>query len=106
MEPVVHADTAAATRLAELALTAADLISALLGADREASPSSRPAETPGEELWADADGADLATWLLLYHVTSSEIHAELSLANGIDYRGHVSDWLERIILPCVPRTAC
>ena len=33
MEPVVHENAAAADRLAELALTAADLIGALIGAD-------------------------------------------------------------------------
>ena len=36
MEPVVHENAAAANRLAELALTAADLIGALIGADQEA----------------------------------------------------------------------
>ena len=36
MEPVVHENAAAAKRLADLALTAADLISALICADREA----------------------------------------------------------------------
>src|SRR5580693_8501659 len=36
MEPVVHENAAAAKRLAELDLTAADLISALIGADQEA----------------------------------------------------------------------
>jgi hypothetical protein len=75
MEPVVHENTAAAKRLAELALTAGDLIGAL------------------------------ATWLLLYHVAPDQIRAELSLANGIDQRGHVSAWIERIILPAVPTDA-
>ena len=36
MEPVVHENAAAANRLAKLTLTAADLISALIGADQEA----------------------------------------------------------------------
>ena len=36
MEPVVHENAAAAKRLAELALTAGDLIGALIGADQEA----------------------------------------------------------------------
>ena len=36
MEPVVHENAAAGSRLAELALTAADLIGALTGADTEA----------------------------------------------------------------------
>src|SRR6202042_3400906 len=36
MEPVVHENAAAGNRLAELALTAADLIGALTGADTEA----------------------------------------------------------------------
>jgi hypothetical protein len=56
----------------------------------------------GEALWAGAGDADeMATWLLLYHVAPDEIHAELSLANGIDQRGHVSKWVERIILPVI-----
>jgi hypothetical protein len=50
---------------------------------------------------AAAEGADLATWLLLYHVTPGQIRSELSLAHGIDRRGHVSQWIERIILPAV-----
>lgn len=56
----------------------------------------------GEALWAVADDAgEMATWLLLYHVAPDEIRAELSLANGIDQRGHVSRWVERIILPVI-----
>jgi hypothetical protein len=190
MEPVVHENAAAASRLAELALTAADLIGALTGADREArtwtpmapqmmaglarwgktnellrarlvergwwhdnpkglprtispardfaivattgdavtgysggSPATKyakgiqtvravgrniqlefdfPGLFAGEALSpAAGDGDDLATWLLLYHVTPEQIRAELSLAHGIDRRGHVSEWIERIILPAV-----
>ena len=189
MEPVVHENAAAGNRLAELALTAADLIGALTGADTEArrwtplappmmaglarwgktnellrarldkrgwrhdSPKGMPrtispardfaiVATTGDavtghpdgspstkyakgiqtvravgrnvqlafdfpdlyprEAWGargDADG--LATWLLLYHAAPDQIRAELSLANGIDQRGHVSAWIERIILPAV-----
>ncbi|HEX4092512.1 MAG TPA: hypothetical protein VHZ33_27650 [Trebonia sp.] len=190
MQPVVHEDAAAASRLSELALTAADLTSALIGADREArrwtplapqmmaglarwgktnellrarlvergwchdsakglprtinpsgnfaivattgdsmtghrdfNPATKYAKGvqtmravgrnvqlafdfpdlyTGEALWALADDGDgLATWLLLYHVTRDQIRAELSLAHGIDRRGHVSEWMERIILPAV-----
>ena len=36
MQPVVHEDAAAASRLRDLALTPADLISTLIGADQEA----------------------------------------------------------------------
>jgi hypothetical protein len=43
----------------------------------------------------------LVTWLLLYHATSTQICAELSLANGISPRGHVDAWAERIILPLI-----
>ena len=51
-------------------------------------------------LWApDVEEDALATWLLLYHVGPGQIRAELSLAHGIDLRGHVSAWIERIILP-------
>jgi hypothetical protein len=188
MEPVVHVDAAAAKRLAELALTATDLIAPLIGADREArrwtplappmmaglarwgktnellrdrlvrrgwqhdnpqglprtiSPdrafaivattgdamTGDPGRTPATRYakgiqtvravgrniqlafdfpdlyptgtWWPADGDDLATWLLLYHATPELIRAELSLAHGIDRRGHVSQWIERIILPAV-----
>lgn len=41
----------------------------------------------------------LATWLLLYNVTDEQIHAELSLPNGMSERGFVGSWIERIILP-------
>jgi hypothetical protein len=55
----------------------------------------------GEALWAGTDGDEMATWLLLYHVSPDQIRAELSLANGIDQRGHVSRWVERIIVPVI-----
>jgi hypothetical protein len=195
MEPVVHENAAAAKRLAELSLTAADLIGAVSGADQEArtwtplapqmmaglarwgktnellrarlvergwghdnpkglprtlspardfaivattgdaltgysggSPSTKYAKGiqtvravgrniqlafdfsdlfAGEGLSAVAgDGEELATWLLLYHVTSDQIRAELSLANGVDRRGYVSAWIERIILPAVRMVEC
>ena len=41
MQPVVHKDAAAASRLRDLALTPADLISALIGADQEARTWTR-----------------------------------------------------------------
>jgi hypothetical protein len=44
-----------------------------------------------------ADGA--ATWLLLYNVTDSQIHAELSLPESISPTGYVDAWTERVILP-------
>jgi hypothetical protein len=56
-------------------------------------------------LWTVAAEEDaLATWLLLYHVTPEQIRGELSLAHGIDLRGHVSAWIERIILPVIDLT--
>jgi hypothetical protein len=187
MEPVVHENAAAAKRLAELDLTAADLISPLIGADLEARtwtplappmmaglarwgktnellrarllergwshdnpkglprtispardfaivattgdavtgyPVGRPSTKYAkgiqtvraiggnrqltfdfgglfaeEDRWNDGD--DLPTWLLLYHVTPDQLRAELSLAHGINRRGHVSQWIERIILPAL-----
>jgi hypothetical protein len=188
MDPVMHEAAAAANRLAKLGLTAADLLSALIGADQEArrwsplapqmmaglarwgktnellrarlaergwshdnpkglprtispagdfaivattgdavtgcpggSPSTKYAKGiqtvraigrnfhqlafdfsdlyAGGDSWAADD--DLATWLLLYHAAPDQVRAELSLANGIDQRGHVSAWIERIILPAV-----
>lgn len=193
MQPIVHEDTAAASRLAELALTPQDLVATLRGADDEArkwttlappmmagmvrwgktnellrdrlvqrgwshdNPKGLPRTiSPGREfaivattgdpatglsgsnpstkyakgvqtvraigrnlqlafdfpdmdmaeaLWAVASQEDsLATWLLLYHVAPEQIRAELSLANGIDLRGHVSAWIERIILPVLDLT--
>jgi hypothetical protein len=195
MEPVLYQNAAAADRLAELALTAADLIGVLTGADQEArswtplappmmaglarwgktnellrarlvnrgwqhdslkgmprtispardfaivattgdavtghpdgSPSTKYAKGiqtvraigrnvqlafdfpdlyAEQARWAMAGDADgLATWLLLYHVSPDQIRAELSLANGIDHRGHVSAWIERIILPAVRTVGC
>lgn len=46
-------------------------------------------------------GEQLATWILLYHVTETEIHAELSLPSEMT-GGNISDWQERIILPSFP----
>ena len=196
MEPVVHENAAAANRLAKLTLTAADLISALIGADQEARtwtrlappmmaglarwgktnellrarlvgrgwshdnpkglprtispagdfaivattgdalisyPGGRPSTKyakgiqtvraigrnfhqlafdfsdpyTGEDFWAVGDdGDDLATWLLLYHVTPDQVRTELSLGNGLDRRGHVSEWIERIILPALRTSEC
>ena len=194
MEPVVHENAAAAKRLADLALTAGDLIGPLIGADQEArtwtplappmmaglarwgktnellrarlvergwshdnpkglprtispardfaivattgdavtgypggSPSTKYAKgiqtvravgrniqlafdfpdlLLGEGRWGVADDGELATWLLLYHVTPDQVRAELSLGNGIDRRGHVSEWIERIILPALRTDEC
>ena len=194
MEPVVHENEAAAKRLDELALTAADLMCALIGADDQArswgplappmmaglarwgktnellrsrlvergwwhdnpkglprtispardfaivattgdaltghpggSPSTKYAKgiqtvravgrniqlafdfpdlLAGDARWGFEDDGELATWLLLYHVTPDRIRAELSLANGIDRRGHVSEWIERIILPAIRTVEC
>jgi hypothetical protein len=114
--PVVHENAAAADRLAKLALTAADLISALIGADQEArrwTPLA-PQMMAGlarwgktNDFWTDGDDEDdLATWLLLYHVTPDQVRAELSLGNGIDRRGHISAWIERIILPAARIAEC
>lgn len=190
MQPLVHEDTAAVSRLADFGLTADDLQFALRGADAEARTwtSLAPPAMPGMARWGktnellrvrllprgwshdnpnclprtispgsefaivatagdamtgvpdarpttkyakgietaraiernvqlafDLPGIDIAgalsavvnaestmaTWLLLYHATSSQICAELSLANGISPRGHVDTWAERIILPLV-----
>jgi hypothetical protein len=43
------------------------------------------------------DGA--VTWLLLYNLTDSQIHAELSLPESISPTGYVDAWTERVILP-------
>jgi hypothetical protein len=56
----------------------------------------------GDALSAVADSEDaLATWLLLYSVTDSQIRAELSLPESISSRGYVNAWTERIMLPAI-----
>jgi hypothetical protein len=42
-----------------------------------------------------------ATWVLLYHVTDTEIRAELSLPDSM-VDGYIDTWLERVILPPIP----
>ncbi|HKT01308.1 MAG TPA: hypothetical protein VJT31_17420 [Rugosimonospora sp.] len=50
----------------------------------------------------EADGvAGTTTWVLLYHVTDTEIRAELSLPDSM-VDGYIDTWLERVILPPVP----
>ena len=44
----------------------------------------------------------LQTWFLLFHVDQDLIHAELSLPEGFS-DGRMTDWVERILLPPVPR---
>jgi hypothetical protein len=51
-----------------------------------------------EPVETDVDG--LATWILLYHVTETEIRAELSLPDSM-IDGYIDTWVERIILPPV-----
>ncbi len=53
------------------------------------------------ELGAEPDPTTLATWVLLYYVTDTEIRAELSLPDSM-VDGHIDTWLERIILPPIP----
>ncbi len=55
----------------------------------------------GDEGPVDADAEGTATWVLLYHVTESEIRAELSLPDSM-VDGYIDTWVERIILPPVP----
>jgi len=55
----------------------------------------------GDDPPVDPDMDGIATWILLYNVTESEIRAELSLpASMVD--GYIDTWLERIILPPIP----
>ncbi len=44
----------------------------------------------------------LSTWFLLYRVTDEEICAEISLPHDM-VGGNITDWIERIILPALPR---
>jgi hypothetical protein len=54
----------------------------------------------GDELPFDNDDEGTTTCVLLYHVTDTEIRAELSLPDSM-VDGHIDTWLERIILPPV-----
>jgi hypothetical protein len=49
----------------------------------------------------DPDMDGIATWILLYNVTESEIRAELSLPDSM-VDGYIDTWLERIILAPIP----
>ncbi len=50
----------------------------------------------------DADEiTPVTTWVLLYHVTDTEIRAELSLPDSM-VDGYIDTWLERIILAPIP----
>jgi hypothetical protein len=54
----------------------------------------------GDEGPIEADEGT-ATWVLLYHVTETEIRAELSLPDSM-VDGYIDTWVERIMLPPVP----
>jgi hypothetical protein len=47
------------------------------------------------------DEVGTATWVLLYHVTETEIRAEVSLPDSM-VDGYIDTWLERVILAPVP----
>ncbi len=55
----------------------------------------------GDDPPVDPDIDGIATWILLYNVTESEIRAELSLPDSM-VDGYIDTWLERIILPPIP----
>ncbi len=55
----------------------------------------------GDDPPVDPDMDGIATWILLYNVTESEIRAELSLPDSM-VDGYIDTWLERIILPPIP----
>ncbi|MEJ3742847.1 hypothetical protein WEI85_06130 [Actinomycetes bacterium KLBMP 9797] len=56
-----------------------------------------PMDLGDEDPFDDADETAITTWVLLYHVTDTEIRAELSLPDSI-VDGHPATWLERIVL--------
>ena len=60
-----------------------------------------PIDLGNEDEPVDADAEGVATWILLYNVTESEIRAELSLPDSM-VDGYIDTWLERIILPPIP----
>lgn len=55
----------------------------------------------GDDEPVDADVDGIATWVLLYNVTESEIRAELSLPDSM-VDGYIDTWVERIILTPIP----
>jgi hypothetical protein len=55
----------------------------------------------GDEEPVETDDEGTATWVLLYHVTETEIRAELSLPDSM-VDGYIDTWVERIILPPIP----
>jgi hypothetical protein len=55
----------------------------------------------GDDQRVDPDMDGVATWILLYNVTESEIRAELSLPDSM-VDGYIDTWLERIILAPIP----
>lgn len=56
-----------------------------------------PIDLGDEDPYDEAGEGATTTWVLLYHVTDTEIRAELSLPDSI-VDGHPATWLERIIL--------
>jgi hypothetical protein len=57
----------------------------------------------GDEEPTEDDGGT-TTWVLLYHVTDTEIRAELSLPDSM-VDGYIDTWLERIVLAPIPLAA-
>jgi hypothetical protein len=57
----------------------------------------------GDEEPTEDDGGT-TTWVLLYHVTETEIRAELSLPDSM-VDGYIDTWLERIVLAPIPLPA-
>lgn len=55
----------------------------------------------GDDGPVDDEFDGIATWVLLYHLTESEIRAELSLPDSM-VDGYIDTWVERIILAPVP----
>lgn len=58
-------------------------------------------EPATDEADGSADASGTTTWLLLYHVASDEIRAELSVPDSM-VDGFIDTWIERILLPPVP----
>jgi hypothetical protein len=58
----------------------------------------------GDEEPFDTDMEGTTTWVLLYHVTETEIRAELSLPDSM-VDGYLDTWIERLVLPPIPLEA-
>ena len=69
----------------------------------DAVAANRQADMFAELLPAvQAPEGNVATWVLLHHLSANKIQAELSKPNEIDDDGKIISWSERILLQSIP----